>query len=140
MNKKRIDIMISIAMDILKTDDTLKIVLRNTQPPSISSKYHGYLASYGPTVIQTSLKQTILFYETKDDDKKQINELLKKTLAGAGLIDPSDTRGLHDIIEERLNGESLNKWKSLMFEAVTACKLAMRTFKKPETEAGHHDD
>ncbi|KPA17965.1 CRISPR-associated Cmr5 family protein [Candidatus Magnetomorum sp. HK-1] len=86
MNKVIIDKMILSAMDILE-ENTLGILEKDKK---IQSKYYGYIAAFGPSLMQTGLIQCIAFYsktQTKEDkDRKKIIQLMEETLERTGRI------------------------------------------------------
>ena len=137
MNRRRIEEMVRIAMDILMEDDTA--ILKDGKIPST---YSGYIDSYGPTIRLSGLLQALSYYEKdrKEGDNEgikryHINDLLKLLLTKANFIENQPDRRLIDLVKE--TSADYNKKKKsqrLIFEAITACKLAMRTFPKVHME------
>jgi len=128
MNKKRIEEMIPIAINIIKSDvcEMFDTVDKTTDDEKkIPSKYFGYIASYGPTVRQSKLLQSVSFYHK--DDRKRINKLIYKILKEAKIITNKDAGDLVECSKGKVNDST---WKSKVLEAIIASKLAMRTFKK----------
>jgi len=136
MNKRNIEKMIPVAMDILAEGGAG--ILKNGKIPSA---YSGYLDSYGPTIRLSGLMQAMSFYEkdrpagsadnSEETKRYCINDFLLLTLAKAGLIDDGHDGKLIDLVK---NSEDRRMYQSLVVEAVTACKLAMRTFPKDKGE------
>jgi len=129
MNKKRIENMIPIAMNIIESNDCKLLETLNKsigdEEKVIPSRYFGYIASYGPTVRQSRLLQTVSFYDK--EDRKRINTLIFKILRNVKIINDSDGKNLVTCTKNKLNDAT---WKSKVLEAIIASKLAMRTFKK----------
>lgn len=126
MNKKRIEEMIPIAMDILKAN-SLEILTNGKLP----SNYSGYVDSYGPTVRQSGLLQTVTFNEKEKREK--INRLLELVLKKKGYIENTSSKKLFELVkeaEESGNNDKKAKMRGLILEAIVACKHAMRTFPK----------
>lgn len=137
MNNKRIEKMIPKAMEILNNRE-VKIVEDRDSEKVIPSKFDGYIASYGPSIIQAGLLPTITFYSAKErKDRNKINDLILFTLKKSGLVSDSEER--LDEMAKSNDSDSAKKTKTrnLILEAVTACKLAMKTFKKVKEDASH---
>jgi len=139
MNKKSIDDMIVIAMRLIQANE-LKILDNITQ--KIPSEYFSYLASFGPTVIQTGLIQAVTFYSnintSEGKNRKKIIDLMEKVLKENKSIPDNDTS-----LTEYLNDQWTKKdnqfarriqLETCVMEACTACKLAIRTFPKKEKD------
>ncbi|OIP31766.1 MAG: hypothetical protein COW04_13450 [Deltaproteobacteria bacterium CG12_big_fil_rev_8_21_14_0_65_43_10] len=143
MNKKRIEEMIPIAMEILNSEkeEIKDIIQKKDGEKVLISKYDGYIASYGPTIRQSGLMQAVNFHENhKTGDRKKINDLIVNILKDSGFIGGDESSNLSKLV---MNYDSDPAKKSkitiLILEAITACKLAMRTFKKEKPEGGSHD-
>lgn len=131
MNKKRIERMIPIAMDILK-ENTLKILSSDGKLPS---NYSGYIDAYGPTIRQSGLMQAVTFHEkdrNKDKKRAKINDLIELLLKKSGYIKTNSDKRLVDIVKKASedNSEEKARLQGLILEAIIACKHAMRTFPK----------
>ncbi len=89
----------------------------------IKSKYNGYLASFGPSVIMAGLRQTVLFYDNskKANDHGIINKIIYHTL---DLQNWSDGAGS---LKQYVNEYDKLKKKRVL-DVVIACKIAIRTF------------
>lgn len=123
MNKKRIEGMIPIAMDKLKEVGVL------TDDGKLPSNYSGYVDSYGPTIRQSGVIQAVTFNEKEKRGK--INSLIKLILEESGYIASDSNKTLTDIVKEASSTpEEKAKLQSLILEAITACKHAMKTFPK----------
>ena len=131
MNNRRIEKMIVPAMEILKEKDTG--ILKNDKIPS---KFNGYIASFGPSVVQAGMLQALAFYSREDGEgkeRKKINALIQKTLIKSEYLKESKNNSLFDALKEKLNSSNSSEriyWKTLVLEASVACKLSMRTFLK----------
>ena len=131
MNNRRIEKMIVPAMEILKEKDT-GILKKDTIP----SKFNGYIASFGPSVVQAGMLQTLAFYSRDDGEgkeRKKINALIRKTLIESEYLKKSKNNSLLDALKDKLSSPDSSEriyWKTLVLEASVACKLAMRTFLK----------
>ena len=132
MNNRRIEQMIVPAMKIL-TEGDLGIL----KDGKIPSKFNGYIASFGPSVVQTGMLQTLAFYSRDDGEgkeRKKINALIRETLTdNSKYLQPSNNKSLFEMLKDKLNSSDSSEriyWKTLVLEASVACKLAMRTFLK----------
>jgi len=118
MNKKHIDKLIPKAMQELTT-----LVKDGT----IDKVYQGYLASFGATVIQSGLLQTVMFYSADKNKNKVIKimyELIKEEL-----------KATQPTMKEFLLTDNNYKnyaIKNKILEANIACKLSIRTFELQE--------
>lgn len=129
MNRKRIEQMIPIAMDLLK-ENSLSILNYDGKLPS---NYASYVSSYGPTISQSGLLQTVAFNEKEKREK--INSLLALVLAKAGFLENTTPNKLIDFAKEASkNYTQKMKLQRLILEAIVACKLAMMTFPKIKVE------
>ncbi|MCI4624438.1 MAG: type III-B CRISPR module-associated protein Cmr5, partial [Candidatus Magnetoovum sp. WYHC-5] len=116
--------MIPIAMRILtEKGQSIGIVEDGNK---IASKYRGYVASFGPTVIQAGLLRTMAF-NNGDENKKKINKLLFEILKDKEIHAINSQEEYDGFIKGYLT-ETIQLEKDFVLEAVTACKLAMRTF------------
>ena len=124
MNKRHIEAMIPIAMDILK-ENSLIILTKDGKLPS---NYSGYIDSYGPTIRQSGLLQAVTFNEK--EKRNVINSLLKLLLEKSGHIE-NNGKSLTDIVKSVSNSSHKKAWlQKLILEAIVTCKHAMRTFPK----------
>lgn len=117
--KKRIANYIPLALDALQE----KIV----KDGCYDNEYAGYIASFGPTVIQTGLLPATAFYSRKDSgtagDRKKVGDAIIKVIAPN---EYRETTLLLDYILLHNNKETKEK----ILDAVIALKLSIRTFKK----------
>jgi len=129
MNNRNIDKMIPIAMSIINSKDAGLL----DDQKKIDSKYFGYINSMGATVIQSGMKQTLIFYkaEKENADRDKIYRLLQAVLKNAGIL-PVEVNDLYEYTEQKFNGSRIeyNLWQSHINEAIIACKLSIRTFSK----------
>ena len=129
MNRKRIEQMIPIAMDLQK-ENSLNIL---NDVGKLPSNYAGYVSSYGPTIRQSGLLQTVTFNEKEKREK--INSLFALVLTKAGYLENDSLKKLIDFVkEESKNYTQKMKLQRLILEAIVACKLAMMTFPKIKVE------
>ena len=131
MNNRRIEKMIVPAMKIL-TEGDLGIL----KDDKIPSKFNGYIASFGPSVVQAGMLQTLAFYSRDDGEgkeRKKINALIRETLIKSEHLEEFGNNSLFDALKNKLSSPDSSErvyWKTLVLEASVACKLAMRTFLK----------
>jgi len=129
MNRKRIEQMIPIAMDLLK-ENSLNILNNDRKLPS---NYASYVGSYGPTIRQSGLLQTVTFNEKEKREK--INSLLALVLTKAGYLENTSPKRLINFVKEAsIYYTQKMKLQRLILEAIVACKLAMMTFPKIKVE------
>jgi len=129
MNRKRIEQMIPIAMDLLKENNP-KILNDDGKLPS---NYAGYVSSYDPTIRQSGLLQAVAFYEK--EKREDINSLLALVLTKAGYLENTSLKKLVYIVKEASSDYAQKmKLQRLILEAIFACKLAMMTFPKTKEE------
>jgi hypothetical protein len=139
MNKRRVEKMIVEAMDLLRKDEELV-----DAEGRIPSRFNGYIASFGPCVVQAGLFQTLAFFSRADrdeqgdaegKDRKLVVNLMERTLENSGYFRGVGESLLHKVKAEIHRDASRRiRVKSLVLEAATACKLAMRTFPKKKEE------
>lgn len=141
MNKKRVETMMIEAMSLLNDERRYREMFATTDGKrKIHSRFNGYAASFGPSVIQAGLLQTLAFFcradrDAEDDaegkDRKVVVKLLEDVLAQAGYLHPVPDGGtLFDTVREQIRERpgDRTRLKSLVLEASAACKLVMRTF------------
>jgi CRISPR/Cas system CMR-associated protein Cmr5 small subunit len=141
MNKKRVETMMIEAMSLLNDERRYREMFATTDGKrKIHSRFNGYAASFGPSVIQAGLLQTLAFFcradrEAEDDaegkDRKVVVKLMEDVLAQAGYLHPVPDGGtLFDTVREQIRERpgDRTRLKSLVLEASAACKLVMRTF------------
>ncbi|MCS3901792.1 type III-B CRISPR module-associated protein Cmr5 [Methanococcus voltae] len=123
MSKKQVESYIPIALNVIKECKECdkvgdKGLWKNDT--EIRKEVSGYLASYGPAIIQSGLIPAVVFYEGKDE-KKIVNDLILEVI---GKTDDED------LLEYTCNNEEESKEK--IMDAIIALKLALRTFKIEE--------
>lgn len=145
MNKKRIEQMNIAAMKLLEKPEQKPVsafLIKKGNIWKVPSKFNGYVASFGPSVKQAGLLQTLASYSRADGDgkdRKYICDFMKKVLNSKYLKIP-----------DGIGGKSLYKYtcqeidkggsrvrihlKRLIIEAAIACKLAMKTFPVDEKD------
>jgi CRISPR-associated protein Cmr5 len=100
----------------------------------IKSEYKGYIDSMGPSIIQSGLLPTILFYQknenTQDDkkeDRSKINKAVFYVIEKQLNIDKIKDMKLHDYIINNIDKEK--DIRRYVLESIAALKLAIKTFK-----------
>lgn len=143
MNKRRVEKMIPSAMKQLNQD--LPWMMTENSSRFIPSRYNGYIASFGPCVVQAGLIQTLAFFSRADRDeradeegkeRKRIIELMDRTLKDAEMLKGKEAQSLLDIAMDCETATERIRIKSLILEASVACKLAMRTFPVKKDQGG----
>jgi CRISPR-associated protein Cmr5 len=114
MNRKRIERLIPEAMSELQT-----LVDRNGKIPKA---YDSYIAVFGPSVITSGLKMTVMFYEG-DEKKKKINEIFWNLLQNER--DTGNAESLTDYLQKHHTDPAV---RAVLLDIAVACKLAVRTF------------
>ena len=105
MRNKTLDRMIPYA---------LKEAEKFAENGKIKSKYFTAVANFGASVLQSGVYATKLFYEAKEDKRKQLPTMISTIIKEAK--DKQSAFEQHD--------------KQDILDAVTALKLAVRTFEK----------
>jgi CRISPR/Cas system CMR-associated protein Cmr5 small subunit len=139
MNQRKIDEMIPIALrNLNSTQDDFKNI--KTPEGKIKSKYAGYIASFGPSVIHAGIAKTLAFYAKEGDaDRETIANYIKHVLLEGNLNIAESNKGkkLLNLYLDETNGKpTLQKLniRDKILEAATACKLAMYTYETMEDE------
>jgi len=148
MNKKRVEKMMIEAMALLNDKTAYPVMFdKKNGARKIHSRFNGYAASFGPSVIHAGLLQTLAFYcrsdrdeesDAEGKDRKEVTGLMAAVLERAGYLDKAEDekKTLFDRMLARIQiapGER-SRLKSLTMEACAACKLAMRTFPVEKAE------
>ncbi|MBP2173270.1 hypothetical protein [Methanococcus voltae] len=122
MSKKRVESYIPIALNAIKECNKMgdKGLWKNAG--EIRKEVNGYLASYGPAIIQSGLIPAVVFYEGKDE-KKIVNDLILKVIGEKG-------KDYTRLLEYTCKNEA--EAKENIMDAIIALKLALRTFKIEE--------
>jgi len=142
MNQRKIDDMIPIALNFLASPlEQFKNI--KTAQGKIKSKYAGYIASFGPSVIQAGIAKTLAFYvKPGEADREIIAEFIKYVLIeGYSLNDVNRNNDILSMYLVKINGQpTLTKlnFRNKILEAATACKLAMLTYKIDEEDQHEH--
>lgn len=138
MNKKVIQNLIPKAMQAI---EGVGIVGKDKKFEKV---HEGYINALGPTIIQSGLLPTLIFYN-KDKRKLWLKALYYMEIISND-IDPTTTIQL--IIKEgdseskqektlkELEGKT-KEWKRKILEYAVALKLALRTFVAKESETGN---
>lgn len=105
MSQKRINAMIPHALQ------EVEVFVKNG---TVESKYMSAIASFGVSVLQSGIYATKLFYDAKSDNRKKLPSIVEK-LANQ-------------------DKEFVALDKEIILDAITALKLAIRTYKKVDNE------
>ena len=147
MNQRKIDLMIPIALQTLLE---MPIEKKGIKPAdyNINKVYVGYMASFGPAVVQSGIAKTLAFYskakgESEGDRKLLLNFImlvLIKTYPQYEKYSNNDLLYLYEQETGRPNITTNNRLAltDKILEAAIACKLAMNTYHSQEdnTSAG----
>lgn len=138
MNLKKVDELIPVALQLLKNpkDDFKNI---KTSENKIPSKYAGYIASFGPSVIQAGIAKTLAFYKKGETaDRPVITNFIKHVLIdGNPNLKLDKNKELLTLYLENTNDKPTLKklnFRDRILEAALACKLAMFTYETKEEE------
>lgn len=139
MNQKKIDDMIPIALRLLASPHADFANIK-TPEGKIKSKYAGYIASFGPSVIQAGIAKTLAFcMKGEEADRTVIADFVKHVLIEGYHLDDSNKskRLLYIYLDETNNKPTLQKlnYRDKILESATACKLAMFTYETDEAES-----
>ncbi|OQY12980.1 MAG: hypothetical protein B6I31_02160 [Desulfobacteraceae bacterium 4572_19] len=156
MINRRIELMSDKAMDVIDDMGFFKVVEGKKVIPS---KYFGYMASFGPSVIQSSLMQTLNAYNkesTKEgQERKKILTFMGKVMDESGCFseqqnNQSDNEN-EDNNKNKQYAEMLITYvrnkvgtastpaitrifiRKLVLDYATACKNIMQTYPKEKT-------
>ena len=127
MNKKRVEKMMIEAMSLLNDERRYREMFATSDGKRrIHSRFNGYAASFGPSVIQAGLLQTLAFFcradrDAEDDaegkDREVVVKLMEDVLAQAGYLHPvPDGDTLFDTVREQIRasgrgtGTASNPW------------------------------
>ncbi|MEW6509186.1 MAG: type III-B CRISPR module-associated protein Cmr5 [Bacteroidota bacterium] len=143
MNLKKVDELIPVALQLLEnpSDDFKNI---KTTENKIPSKYAGYIASFGPSVIQAGIAKTLAFYKKGETaDRPIITNFVKHVLVdGNPNLKLDKNKELLTLYLENANQQTTNQQTTLkrlnfrdkILEAALACKLAMFTYETKEED------
>ncbi|MEG8947976.1 type III-B CRISPR module-associated protein Cmr5 [Rosettibacter firmus] len=138
MNLKKVDELIPVAIQLLEDpEDDFKNI--KTTENKISSKYVGYIASFGPSVIQAGMAKTLAFYKKSGTaDRSVITNFIKHVLIkGNSDLKLDKNKDLLTLYLENTNNQPTLKrlnFRDKILEAALACKLAMFTYETKEEE------
>lgn len=145
MNRKNIDAWIPFAIEIIQKWRNEKLEhpekLSNDEKKQwksgIPSKYFGYLDSFGPTILQSGIIRTLAFYCQKEGeaDRKEIADLIRDVLIKSntltGVTNPNLT--LLELTQDKISQDRFY-WRNRIFEAIIACKMALKLFHRVKPE------
>lgn len=124
MNKKRVEVMIPVAIDAIR-----KIILEDNK---VSKEYNGYISSFGASIIQSGLIPTIAFYENKSANSKGNRSKITSAILYV-ITDGKNINGkLLDYVLSKKEDDRVVKQK--INDAAISIKLAIRTFEMIDSE------
>lgn len=145
MNQRKIDDMIPFANEQLAT---MPINEKGMKPGDyeINKVYFGYMAAFGPSVVQSGIAKTLAFYNKEkgegEGDRKLILELIKQVFDKAypnySSYSSADLLTVYDGETKRTGFSTLQKLAltDKILESAIACKLVMNTYHaKEKTES-----
>jgi len=129
MFKKKLDVLIPLAYDVLATNEQDKGNLNSifNEDGAIPNTFKSYISSFGASVIQSGLNAALTFNSNGTEtgkQRKKVMNLLLEILKKSNKI-PENTSSLLEY--SKTNNSAMLK-KNIM-DAAVALKLAMRTFK-----------
>ena len=124
----KLDDLVLFAMQELKENELFKDSLN-----AVPKEYKGYVSSFGPSVIQSGLLPTIMFYENSKSavkgGKKEILNILSGILKKTGKYKKTPN-SLKELTMDKIKNKA--EYADLIndvLDAYTALKLSMRAFK-----------
>jgi CRISPR/Cas system CMR-associated protein Cmr5 small subunit len=146
MNQKKIDDMIHIALKVLRDESGMVKAMKDGDY-EIKKVFFGYMAAFGPAVVQSGIAKTLAFYSKtigeSEEDRNIILDFIKQVFVLAynnyASYNGADLLTIYDKEIQRLNFTTLNRLAlaDKILEATIACKLAMNTYhakENPESE------
>lgn len=131
MNRRKIDLLIPRAMELIASHDS---IIPRKDNGHISKTYEGYISALGPTIRFAGLKQAVLYYEG-DDNRKKVIQLIQGILKTE--IPALSAMKLSKYLEQQTGNQYAIK--NRIYEAVIAAKLAIRTFPLDKEENDESD-
>lgn len=127
-NKKLVSRYMIVANEVLKEKNTGIVNCEGLIPKT----YKGYVASLGPSIIQSGLLPAVSFYESStgsDVGKKHIIQVLFKILFP---VEKEDS--FFDFLCQQISGDKMaeQRIKQELFNAITALKMVMNTYQFEE--------
>jgi CRISPR/Cas system CMR-associated protein Cmr5 small subunit len=148
MNQKKIDDMIPFALHLLSEMPIDKKGMKAGNY-EISKVYFGYIAAFGPSVVQSGIAKTLAFYSREkgegEGDRKLILEFIKKVFimayTGYNSYSAKDLLELYDDETKKPDFLTLQKLDlaDKILEAAIACKLVMNTYHAKEKTASEEE-
>ncbi|HPB01061.1 MAG TPA: hypothetical protein PLI55_09275 [Candidatus Marinimicrobia bacterium] len=145
MNRKNIEDWIPIAIEItqqwrsekLKHPDKLSNDEEKQWELGIPSKYFGYLDSFGPTILQSGIINSLTFYcqESGGADRIEIANLIRDVLISSNTLTriPNPNLSLLELTQDKISQDRFY-WRNRIFEAIIACKMALKLFHRAKPE------
>ncbi len=142
MNQKKIDEMIPIALKIIRDGSGMVKKMKESEY-EVHKVYFGYIASFGPSVVQSGIAKTLAFFskdsgEAKEGDKKIILDLIKQVFITAysayAMYNAKGLLEIYDLETQKTGFTTINKLAltDKIIEAAIASKLAMNTYHAKE--------
>lgn len=147
MNQRKIDEMIPTALQTLLKMPKEKNGIKPADY-QISKVYVGYMASFGPAVIQSGIAKTLAFYskakgESEGDRKLLLSFIMLVLIKSYPQYEKYSSNDLLQLYEQETGRPNFTTNSRLaltdkILEAAIACKLAMNTYhsKEENTNAG----
>ena len=146
MNQKKIDEMIHLALKVLREGNG-KVKEMKAGEYEIHKIYFGYIAAFGPAVVQSGITKTLAFYSKtsgeSEGDRSVILDFIKqvfiKAYSNYAAYSSKDLLYVYDAETQKPNFTTLNKLAlaDKILEAAIACKLSLNTYhakENPESE------
>jgi hypothetical protein len=141
MNQKKIDEMIPTALKILR-DESGKVSSMKAGKYEIDKVYFGYIAAFGPAVVQSGIAKTLAFYNKNsgesEGDRSVILDFIKQVFinnySNYSSYSANNLLDIYDIETQKPDFTTLKKLalSDKILEAAIACKLSMNTYHAKE--------
>lgn len=129
ISRKRIDRLVPQAIEIIKE---VEIPGENGR---VSNSYHGYISSFGASMVQSSALAAAIFFEDSSgsqEDRSKVTEAILKLMLWEKEATAGSSRLSQYIIDNMAGGQVKNSTITDILASAIALKLALRTFKKAE--------
>lgn len=127
LNKQRLDKMIPMAIEVIKTVGIPK-------QGRVNNTFHGYMASFGADMVLTSPLAAAIFFEDKSGAKESRELVPKAILRLLSMEKPTEVRLQGDeklsayLIRHAQEGKLPKTLVDDLVAAAVALKMALRTF------------
>lgn len=137
VNKKKVEEYIPQAIKLIEKE------FKDYKDKGLPKELHGYISSFGASIIQSGLIPAVAFYEraeTKSNDDIAINR--RKLMRIIGNLIGYDLKSKEDnlknnrdekddlLLEKLINGDEAKKKKNDIIHSAIAIKLAIRLYKQ----------